>query len=106
MLSVTQRRELSRITGVLSDLVVIPRIHADNHAIGRLEMLEGEFERRLDFMVAAAHPTGRQDLEAQTRLVELPDHFRHGEGVRGEERVADLDSDHRRHFFQFFGSPG
>ena len=96
------RRELSRVLGVLADLVMIPRIHPYDNTVGGFEMLEGELERGLDFVIAVAHPTCRQYLEAQTRLIDLPDHFGHGHWIRGKERITDLDRDYRRHFFNFF----
>lgn len=45
MLCLLQRRELSRVLGVLADLVMILRIHADDNTIGGFDMLEGELER-------------------------------------------------------------
>ena len=98
--------ELPRVLGILADLIGMPRIHTDNHAVSWLYMLEGELERCLNFVVASAHPTCRQYLEAQARLVYLPDHFGHGHRVRGKERVADLGRDDGRHFLKFFGRPG
>ncbi|HUS72084.1 MAG TPA: hypothetical protein VMY06_03385 [Sedimentisphaerales bacterium] len=85
---------------------MISRIHADDNTIGGFEILEGELERGLNFMLAAAHPACRQYLEAQARLVDLPDHFGHGHRIRGKERIADLDRDDWWHFFKFLRRPG
>lgn len=106
MLCLLQRRKLPRVLSVLADLVMIPRIHADDNTIGGFDMLEGELERCLHFVIAAAHSACRQDLEAQARLVDLPDHFGHSHRVRGKERIADLERDDRRHFFKFLRRPG
>ena len=101
-----QRREISSVLSILADLVVIPRIHTDDHAISWFEMLEGEFECLPDRVLMIAHPTRCQDLKAQARLVNIPDYFGHVERVGGEERIADLNRDYRRHFFQFLRRSG
>ena len=69
-------------------------------------MLEGKFERRFDFLLVVAHPAGRQNLKAKTRLLDLPDYFRHRKRVGGEERIAYRERDDRRHLRQFLRRAG
>ena len=85
---------------------MIPGIHSYDNAVGRFKMLEGEFERGLDFIVFVAHPACRQYLETQAGLVDLPGHFGHNRRIGGKKRITDLDSDYRRHFFKLFRRPG
>ena len=105
MLCIPQRCELSRVSDVLADLVIEAGIHANDHAVGRFEMLEGKFEGGLDFVGLVAHPTSRQYFEAQAGLIDLPCDFGHGKRIRSEERVPYLSSDHRRHLLQLVLRP-
>jgi hypothetical protein len=43
---------------------MISRIHANDNTISGFEMLEGELERCLNFVIAIAQPSCRQYLEA------------------------------------------
>jgi len=85
---------------------MIPRIHANDHAIGPLEIIEGELERFSHGLLVIAHSTCCQDFEGQAGLVDLPDYTNHIEWIGGEERFADLDRNHRRLFFQFLWCSG
>lgn len=100
------RAELSRALSVLADLVVIPRVHADDHTIGMFEVLKGKLERLHHGLLVMTPSARREDLEAETGLVNLLDHFDHIERVRGEEGITDLDRDDRRHLFHFLRRSG
>jgi len=99
------RAELPRVLSVLTDLVVIPRIHTNDHAVGRFEVFKGKLECLLNRLPVITFSTRREDLEAQAGLLNLLDHFKHIERVRGKERIADLNRDHGRHFFHFLRCP-
>jgi len=59
-----RRAELPSQLSVLADLVVIPRIHTNDHAIGRFEVLKGELECLHDGLLVMTPSTRRQYLEA------------------------------------------
>jgi len=105
-LRVGRRPELSRMPGVFADLVVIARVHSHDDPVGRLDVLKGKLECLANRLFVITHPTGRQNLEPQTRLLDLPNDLGHPQRVGGEERLAHLDGDHRRHLFQLLGRPG
>jgi len=85
---------------------VKPRIHADDHAVARFEMLKSELERLSDQVLSVTHPPGRQNLETEAGLVNLLGHFGHLKRIGGKERIADLDRNYRRHFLQLLRCPG
>ena len=54
--------ELARVSGVGLDLVEELRVHADDHAVGRLDVLEGELKRCTDLLLAGAEPSCSRKL--------------------------------------------
>src|SRR5512134_2737315 len=70
---------------ILTDLILEPRVHSDDHRVFWLNVIEGKAERRLQLFRTLGRAAGGEDLESKAGFPGCANHLAHPGGIAFEE---------------------